>query len=67
MSQVVTKLTAKDRARRIVDRLPDDATWEDLEYSVSVCRRIAEGLKDIEEGRVVSHAEVRREFGLDPS
>ncbi len=67
MSQVAAKLTAKERARRIVDRLPDDATWEDLEYEVGVARGIAEGIRALEEGRVVSRAEVRREFSLDPS
>lgn len=58
--------TLKDEARRLVDHLPDDATWDDLLYQVYVRQAVEAGLKDIKEGRVVSSEEVRRRLGLSP-
>jgi hypothetical protein len=54
----------KDEAHRIVDQLPDDASWEDLIYRIYVRQSIEAGLRDSEAGRVQSVAEVRRSFGL---
>ncbi len=54
----------KDEARRIVDQLPESATWEDLIYRLYVRQSIEAGLKDADEGRVESVEEVRRSFGL---
>lgn len=56
--------TVKEAARRLVDHLPDDATWDDLLYQVSVRQAVEAGLQDIREGRVVSSEEVRRRFVL---
>ncbi len=56
--------TLKDEAHRIVEQLPDDATWEDLIYRLYVRQSIEAGLRDREEGRVETVAEVRRSFGL---
>jgi predicted transcriptional regulator len=42
--------TAKQEVRRLLDEIPDDATREKIER----------GLKDVEEGRVVSAQEMER-------
>ena len=62
MESAVTSI--KDEARRIVDQLPETATWEDLIYRIYVRQSIEAGLKDAEEGRVLSVEEVRRSFRL---
>ena len=54
----------KPEARRLVEQLPDDATWDDLMYEIYVRQAIEAGLKDSQEGRTVSVADVRRQFGL---
>jgi hypothetical protein len=54
----------KNEARRIVDQLPETASWEDLIYRLYVRQSIEAGLKDADEGRVESLEEVRRSFGL---
>lgn len=54
--------TLKEEARKIIDRLPDNATWEDLQYEIYVRQSIEAGLKDSREGRTVPHEEVVREF-----
>ena len=54
----------KDEAHKLIDLLPDDATWEDLQYQIYVRQSIDAGLKDSQEGRTVLLAEARCRFGL---
>jgi predicted transcriptional regulator len=61
---VSTARSIKDAARRLVEQLPEDASWEDLIYRISVCQAIEAGLKDADEGRTVSVEEARRRFGF---
>ena len=56
----MTTTTVKDEARRLIQRLPDDATWEDLQYPVYFRQAVETGLKDSQEGRVVPLEEARR-------
>ena len=54
----------KVQARRLLDNLPDSATWEDLIYQIYVRQAIEAGIKDSDEGKTVDVKEVRRRFGL---
>ena len=54
----------KEEARRLVDALPDDSTWDDLIYRIYVRKTIESGLADSEAGRVIEVEELREEFGL---
>ena len=54
----------KEEARRLVEALPDDSTWEDLMYQIYVRETIEFGLADSEAGRVTEVEKVREEFGL---
>lgn len=54
----------KKEAQRLVEELPENATWEDLMYRIYVRQAIDAGLKDSDAGRVVSVDEVRARFGL---
>lgn len=54
----------KVEARRLVDDLPEDATWDDLMYRIYVRQAIEAGLEDSEAGRVVSVEEARARFGF---
>ena len=56
--------SVKKEARRLVEDLPEDATWDDLMYRIYVRQAIEVGIRDAEEGRVVSVDEVRARFGL---
>lgn len=60
----MAEATLKEEAHRIVEQLPDDATWEDLLYHIQVRLSIQAGIRDAEAGRVESVADVRRSFGL---
>ena len=55
----------KEEAHRLVDKLSEGATWDDLNYLIYVRQNIEVGLADSEAGRVVDVSEVREEFGLD--
>lgn len=58
------KVGIKQAALDLVQSLPDDATWADLQYKLQVREKIERGLADIDAGRVVSHEEIKRKFGL---
>jgi len=55
--------TAKDEAIKLISRLPEEVSWDDIMYRIYVKRKIDEGLKAAEEGRSVSHEEVKKLFG----
>jgi predicted transcriptional regulator len=55
-----TMQTAKESARKLIDRLPDQATWEDIMYELYVKQKIEAGLKAVEEGRTIPHEEMKR-------
>lgn len=52
--------SVKTEARRLVDALPDDATWDDVMYRLYVRQSIERGLEDSDAGRTVSHDEVKQ-------
>ena len=52
--------TAKNAARKLLDSLPEQATWDDIMYEFYVKQKIEAGLLDLQEGRVVSQAEVKQ-------
>lgn len=45
----------KPDAQRLVESLPETATWDDLAYEVYVRQSIEAGLADAEAGRVIEH------------
>ena len=48
----------KDAVRQVMENLPEDATWDDVEYHLYVRRKIENGLKYIAEGCALSMNEV---------
>ena len=50
----------KEEAKKLIDKLPDSATWDDIMYELYVKKKIAAGLKAAEEGRVFSHEEAKK-------
>ena len=57
-------VNVKDEARRLIERLPDDVTWDDLMHEIYVRQAIEAGLEDSREGRVTDSTEVRKRLGL---
>ena len=50
--------TAKQEVRKVLDRLPEEASLEDIQYHLYVLQRIARGREDVEAGRVIAQDEV---------
>lgn len=56
--------TVKEEARRLIEKLPEDMTWDDLMHEIYVRQSIEAGLADSKAGRVSDVTEVRARFGL---
>ena len=58
----------KDEVRQLLDRLPEEASLEDIQYHIYVRQKIQNGLDDVEAGRVVSEEEVEKRLAkwLEP-
>ena len=54
----------KEQALRMVESLPENATWDQLMYHIYVRQAIESGLKDSEAGKTLDVKEVRSRFGL---
>ena len=54
----------KSEAIKLVRSLPKSSTSDDLMYRIYVRQKIETGLSDLRNGRVHSHASIRKEFGL---
>ena len=52
--------SAKQATLRLVERLDDDVSFEDIMYELYVLEKIQRGLKDAEEGRVMSHEQAKQ-------
>ncbi len=52
--------TAKEEVRKMLDRIPDESSFEDIQYHIYVREKIERGLKDIDEGRLLSQEEVEQ-------
>ena len=50
--------SVKTEAKRLIDQLPESASWDDVMYEVYVRQAIEQGRADIQAGRVVPHDEV---------
>ena len=52
--------SAKEEIRRLIDALPDDATWEDVQYSIYVRERIERARREAADGKVLDETEAER-------
>ena len=54
----------KREAQRLVEQLPEQASWDDLMYEIYVRQAVERGMAAAHSGRVVSHAEARSRLGV---
>ena len=52
--------SVKEEFRRMVESLPEDVTWEDLQYSIYVRERIERGRREAADGKILDEQEVER-------
>jgi predicted transcriptional regulator len=56
----MTTATAKEQIRKMLDELPEEASFEDIQYHIYVRQKIERGIQDVAEGRVVDEDEAER-------
>jgi hypothetical protein len=54
----------KDDAHKLIDKLPDNSTWDDLIYEIYVRQVIEKGLSDSSSGCTKNVSEIRSKYGL---
>ena len=55
-------LKPKTASLRLIERLDEDVSFEDIIYELYFLQKVERGLEDVREGRTNSHEEVRKEF-----
>jgi predicted transcriptional regulator len=55
-------MTTKEKAIKIIQELPEDATWEDIQERIDFIAGVRKGLRELDEGKGISHEQVRDEF-----
>jgi hypothetical protein len=61
----MSTLNVKEEAMRLIEKLPEDMTWDDLMHEIYVRQSIEAGLADSETGKVTDVMEVRAKFGFE--
>jgi hypothetical protein len=56
------KRSIKAEMREMLKALPDDLTWEDLQYHIYVRQKLEHAEEDIKAGRVLSQKEVEKKM-----
>ena len=57
-------MMSKQEAKRLVDMMPANATWDDLIHEIYVREVIERGLADSKAGQTTDVREVRAKYGL---
>jgi hypothetical protein len=52
--------SAKEEVRQLLETLPDDATLEDVQYSIYVRERVLRGRQEADAGQVSDQDEIER-------
>ena len=54
----------KQKAYKLLDKLPGSVSWEDVMYRIYVRQAIEAAINDSDQGRTTDVSEVRKQFGL---
>ena len=53
-------VSAKQAALKVIESMPEDASLEEVMYELYFRKRVDRGLRELEEGKTISHAEMKR-------
>ena len=56
-----SQTSVKEQMVEIIENQPEDSSFDEILRELAFARMIDRGLEDVEQGRTVSHEEVRRE------
>lgn len=60
----MTTILEKEHAHKLVDRMPANATWDDLMHEIYVREVIERGLSDSMAGKTKDVKEIRAKYSL---
>jgi predicted transcriptional regulator len=52
----------KEEALKLIDSLPEGTSWDDIIYQMYVRKKIEKGVEAADQGRVIAHEEVKKQF-----
>lgn len=55
-------MTSKEIAIKNIERLPEDATWEDIQERINFIVAVRKGLQELDSGKGIAHEKVKEEF-----
>lgn len=58
----MTNVNMKEEARRLIEKLPDNSTWDNLMYEIYVRQTVEAGLKDSEKCKITSVEQLRQQL-----
>jgi hypothetical protein len=61
----MTTTNIKEETRKLIEKMPDGSTWDDLMREIYVRQSIESGLADSQAGRTTSVETIRADFGLE--
>lgn len=53
-------VSSKETALKLIENMPEDVSLEDIMYELYFRQRVDRGLRELKEGKTVSHEDVRR-------
>jgi predicted transcriptional regulator len=53
-------VSIKQEVSRLLERLPEDCSLEDIQYHLYVLEKVLRGVEDADGGRTLSHADVEQ-------
>ncbi len=53
-------MTVKEKAKKVIDTLPDEADMDDIMHALYVQVKFEQGEREIEEGKGIPHEEVKK-------
>lgn len=57
--------TMKSEAKKLIDAMPDQASWQDLLDQIALRKAIEDAIEDSREGQLVSQEEIEAHFGVN--
>jgi predicted transcriptional regulator len=53
-------MSIEQKACEMISRMPEESTFEDIQYHLYVLECIERGGRDVEDGKILTHDEVER-------
>jgi len=63
-NQHMSRIAPRENVRRLLDDLPEDASYEDIQYHIYVQQKIDAGLAAAERGEFISDEEIEPRISL---